>query len=395
MLFESIPLMNTPQMTIGILFDTSEYQDVRTKILFDLSLFYNVIVFTHEKNDISFFDAYPTITVVRMKFFGVAPFFRFAPSRFSPTNIKLFNLNSVREYVEKCDVVLTPEVFSSYSYFFLKQAKRIKPSILCVPMVYETIQHHITRYLPPYSWFQHVVTKQADAFWAFTDKSLSYLEKIGVEKNKNFRVYQGIIIPENTTAKTQKEPVLIKILFCGRLVSQKGIYETAQVFDTLSHTYSNIEFHICGDGPLRAEIESLNNKRIYIHGFIAPGKVAEFYKTADIFCLMSKDFYRLGVLHFWEEQLGNVLIEAMSYGLPIITSDNGAIPEVVGQDALICTTETELQTAMEKLILDPTLRSKMGQANILRAKNLFDIEKNTRLLAEELFQRYSKADERH
>ena len=51
-------------------------------------------------------------------------------------------------------------------------------------------------------------------------------------------------------------------------------------------------------------------------------------QSLDLFILPSKPVREPG--HFWEEQFGHVLIEAMACGVPTIGSDSGAIPEVIG-----------------------------------------------------------------
>ncbi len=379
--------MSTKKKTVGIVLEQQEYADLRLKILFGLSSFFNVIVFTHEKNDIGFFKEYPDIKVVPMKFFGFAPLVGFSPSPFSPTNVKYFCLDPIREHVSKCDVIITHEVYSSYSYYFLLQAKRIKPSILCVPMVYETLPRHVTRYLPPFSCYQRCVIKHADAFWAFTDQTSNYLRAIGVPQRKIFRVYQGVVLPNRSAMEGSKRSGTIRILFCGRLTKQKGIDQIATAFDALSRYHSNIELHICGEGPLRSSIEALHNSRIALHGFVSPERMGAFYQEADIFCLMSQDFYRFGMFHMWEEQLGNVLIEAMAYGIPIVTSDNGAIPEIVGRHNLICDNPSDLEDTLERLIQDPSLRDRIGSMNRVRAEEYFDLSRNTELLAKELLNR--------
>jgi hypothetical protein len=62
------------KITVGILHEHAGFDDVRSKIVFDLSKRFRVVVFVNEKHDTSFFKKYPDIIVVPMKLFGILPF---------------------------------------------------------------------------------------------------------------------------------------------------------------------------------------------------------------------------------------------------------------------------------------------------------------------------------
>ena len=75
----------------------------------------------------------------------------------------------------------------------------------------------------------------------------------------------------------------------------------------------------------------------------------------------------------WMEQFGRVLIEAMACATPVIGSDSGEIPNVIG-DAGIVTPEGDvdaLQRALLRLEADPALRARYAQAGRARALRLF------------------------
>src|SRR5262249_1148876 len=70
----------------------------------------------------------------------------------------------------------------------------------------------------------------------------------------------------------------------------------------------------------------------------------------------------------WKEQFGHVLIEAMICGVPIIGSDSGAIPEVLGNAGLVVKEgDVEaLTSALDKLMSDPELRQELGARGYFR-----------------------------
>ena len=93
------------------------------------------------------------------------------------------------------------------------------------------------------------------------------------------------------------------------------------------------------------------------------------YKEADIFVLPSKK------TKTWEEQYGMVLIEAMASGLPILASKSGAIPEVVGDTAILFEEGNveQLRSALLKAD-DKKVREQYSRKALERSKKYFDAE---------------------
>lgn len=100
-------------------------------------------------------------------------------------------------------------------------------------------------------------------------------------------------------------------------------------------------------------------------------KLHTLYKKADIFIAPSRD------THTWHEQFGYTFAEAMAAGLPILTTDAGAIPEVVGNAALIVPQKNteQLSTHLIKLTETQALRESLGKKARTRAEKLFDSHK--------------------
>ena len=100
------------------------------------------------------------------------------------------------------------------------------------------------------------------------------------------------------------------VLFVGRLIEEKGVSGILEVASELK----NIEFWFVGDGPLK---EKINGENVRYLGIKNQEELVELYNKATIFVLNSYS----SANSKWEEWFGISLIEAMSCGLPVISTD--------------------------------------------------------------------------
>jgi glycosyltransferase involved in cell wall biosynthesis len=75
----------------------------------------------------------------------------------------------------------------------------------------------------------------------------------------------------------------------------------------------------------------------------------------------------------WKEQFGRVIIEAQACGVPVIGSDSGAIPEVIGKAGIIFKegSVTDLGKALQKLAGSSSLRKKLSALGRRQALSLY------------------------
>jgi glycosyltransferase involved in cell wall biosynthesis len=171
----------------------------------------------------------------------------------------------------------------------------------------------------------------------------------------------------------------IRLLFVGYLDSRKGIDTLVAAYEILAKKkgMDRLVLHVVGDThrnevlyrKLKNNAERIGlDKRIIFHGRVSDQELENFYMSSDIFVFPS----------YWEG-FGMVLAEAMSYGLPIVTTNAGAIPYLVKDGLnglLVLPGDPEgLVNALETLARSPELRFRFGQANRMAASE-FDWDKS-------------------
>ncbi|KYH27963.1 glycosyltransferase family 4 protein [Clostridium colicanis] len=130
-------------------------------------------------------------------------------------------------------------------------------------------------------------------------------------------------------------------IFIGSLIYSKGLHWLIETFKELNNENSNLI--ICGDGPLKEYVikqAELDNRIIY-KGYVSGKEKEEILKQGDVLVIPS----------IWNETFGRVIIEAYKYGMPVIGSNLGGIPEVIknGETGIIveANNKNQLRNAME------------------------------------------------
>ncbi|MCX7840453.1 MAG: glycosyltransferase [Anaerolineae bacterium] len=118
--------------------------------------------------------------------------------------------------------------------------------------------------------------------------------------------------------------------YIGRLVAEKGVWTLLAAIADLP----TAQLALVGDGALRGEIEHwVATRQLETRVRVVPAmpheEIARVLNTLDVLVLPSQ------TTATWKEQFGHVLIEAMAAGVPVIGSDSGAIPEVIGEVGII------------------------------------------------------------
>lgn len=117
-----------------------------------------------------------------------------------------------------------------------------------------------------------------------------------------------------------------KILFVGRLDKQKGLHYLIDSFSILLEKYPNAILEIVGDGSLKGELFDKINKLNIDHAVQIKGttkNVIDFYQNCDVVVLSS-----------YYEGFPNVLIEAITMGVPIVSFDSPFGPSEIIEEGV-------------------------------------------------------------
>ncbi|TAN12532.1 MAG: glycosyltransferase family 1 protein [Chitinophagaceae bacterium] len=189
-------------------------------------------------------------------------------------------------------------------------------------------------------------------------------KKLGVLNNHNYRIIKGSGVDSEDflyIEPQKKERVII--VFLARMLVDKGVYEYIGAANLLlSKMRDKAKFLLIGDID-EENLASLSKKELEsteVPGYIEwkgfTKNVKGVYEEADIVCLPS-----------YREGLPKSLVEAMAIGRPIVTTDVPGCRECVqnGVNGFLVPVKSaaSLAEALEKLIIDPELRLKMGKAS--------------------------------
>lgn len=205
--------------------------------------------------------------------------------------------------------------------------------------------------------------------WLSTGKMTDdYLVHYGANKEKIYRYPLTSIKECNILSQTvsDKEKIFIReklnikdkkvILSVGQFIYRKGYDVLIEAMKYLPEDYG---VYIVG-GEATEEYKELKNRykltNLNFVGFKTKGELAEYYKAADLFVLPTR-----------EDIWGLVINEAMSYGLPIITTDKClAGLELINKNGYIVKTNDHEELSMKiiKILEDHILKEKMENLSL-------------------------------
>jgi len=204
---------------------------------------------------------------------------------------------------------------------------------------------------------QHSVLADSDAAVFIAKHLQERLDGTVPLPERTTTIYNPVDIDVDVVPEQFDDPTFVT---ASSLAEAKGIGTAVQAMGYLVDEYPKSQLVICGDGPLRAELEALAAD-------VAPDAV-QFRGRVDIDSVYGAMAGATATLFpsVWDEPFGRVTVESMMLGTPVVGSDVGGIAEVIddGETGLLVppADETTLAEALRGLIGDEHQRRQMEQA---------------------------------
>jgi glycosyltransferase involved in cell wall biosynthesis len=184
-------------------------------------------------------------------------------------------------------------------------------------------------------------------------------ELLGVERSRIRVIAHGVNPPVVTRRAEEK-----MILSVGAIQLRKNTARLIEAFEALPCDWRLVLAGSAsgyGAGQMLARLQTSRAKeRIQIAGYVSAPELEQLYARAAIFAFPSLD-----------EGFGMPVIEAMAHGVPVITSNVSALPEVAGGAALLVDPRSvdEIAGALSLLTASKERRDSLASAGLERAKS--------------------------
>lgn len=234
---------------------------------------------------------------------------------------------------------------------------------------------------PGYSRKLHQLFKNSFKIIAVSAFIKQKLIELGCPPKKIDVLYLGVPIPKDKKVYW-KDDSKIRFIHVGSFVEKKGVPDLIRAFSKAFPTSSNVELLLVGDGPerelCRRLISELNPANpILMKDTVPSNLVYQEFLQADVFVLNSR-IDSQGTT----EGLPIALLEAQSYGLPVISTLHAGIPEAVSQEGACLVPERDEESLVSalRLMVDGDRIRLMGEASRMFVEGKFNLKECNRKL---------------
>lgn len=280
-------------------------------------------------------------------------FFVFALVRF------LFNLSRakiVHIHFSEPNSAMRKSIFLSIAYFFKKR----------IILHFHAFSPETTIYGKHKSLYKRMF-KKSDVIIGLSKIWEEHIKTLTDDPNKIMVVYNPCptVLMQHGFQKEKN------ILFAGTLNMRKGYLDLIEAFSLIAKKYPDWKVIFAGNGEIEEgekRCKSLNViDQVYFTGWISGKDKEQIFQTASIFCLPS-----------YAEGFPMAVLDAWSYGLPVITTPVGGLPDVLkhGENAMVFEPGDieSLSKNLEELINNHKLREKLSRESLIFSKNQFNID---------------------
>jgi glycosyltransferase involved in cell wall biosynthesis len=291
--------------------------------------------------------------------------------------------NRIRRFGQACVLAaeLPEDITHLHAHFLHTPASVTRYAALMRGLPWSVSAHAVDIWTTP-EWEKREKLRDAVFCVTCTDYGRDHLAGLAGETEKVRLNYHGLDLERFPSGGPTREAACdgsdpenpVEILSVGRAVEKKGL---DVLLEALAKLDSNLHWrltHIGGGAgldALKAQAKALGlSDRVRFLGAQAFDSVLAAYRQSDLFvlpCRIADNGDRDG--------LPNVLLEAQSQGLAVISTTVSAVPELIidGETGLLVPPDDApaLATAIAQLIRDPLLRAQLGAAGAARVREAF------------------------
>ncbi len=228
--------------------------------------------------------------------------------------------------------------------------------------------------------------EKIDHFVCISETARNNLEYEGIETSKIDVVYNSVDL--SFFSARQKDRALMDklkiskddkvIMFVGKLTSWKNPFTLLYASKILIQNGLTLKILLTGQGAQKSNLQktakllNLSDNIIFLN-FIENRELNRYYRLADVFVMPSMTTLT------WEDQFPFAVVEAMASGLPVVVTNSGGMPELVGDTGRIYPQGNyrELAKHLYEILTDEQLRQSMSVTSRQRAEEVFDNKKNS------------------
>lgn len=203
------------------------------------------------------------------------------------------------------------------------------------------------------SYHKKIIKKHIDYFITPSDNLTQFAKTHFKKPGKTLA--NPILFGQNQNSNSEGN----YILFVGRLVPEKGVLTLLKAFENISKQFPNEKLWIVGDGIQKEELENFtknnNIENVTFLGNKNREELQEIYLNSKFSVVPSE----------YLEAYGNVILESLSFGKTVITSDLVGIKNEIEENHVGLTYAFQSQKALEeniiKLLTNTDLKSELEQ----------------------------------
>lgn len=252
-------------------------------------------------------------------------------------------------------------------------------------LILHTWQNINRKKRPLVKWITSTAIQGSDAILCSNAEGIKVLREVCFKGLTDIIPPEGIDIDWFKAPESKQPKKRFTILYAGRFVEEKGL---DILLKAMSLTTKEASLVLVGDGPLKDTLKEQANRlkikeQVQFLPPVEQDSMPGLYAQADALVLPSRG------TPVWKEQYGRVLLEAMACKVPVIGSDSGAIPEVIGDAGLIFQEDDagSLAQCIQHLMENPTLQKDLAERGYKRVTSLF----SQKIIAQKTNEFYKKA----